>query len=278
MKTITLPDELPLSKTLPVQVVDYSSSQASDRQYITLTQNTFSFLLEGTKEVVFDNSSLSIDDSKFLLMKAGHCLMTEKLSPLSQYRSILLFFTNDVLLKIIRTFSLNKPVTAEHTSVNAFKYDAFIRRFVSSLLDITRLPKSAQEHLLSVKLEEILLYLSAIHGTGFLYALAANSNNSTQKFIRTVEANQLSRLSLKELSFLCGMSVSTFKREFEKHYSESPIKWFQHKRLEHARYLLDQEQKNASEIYFEAGYENLSSFIQAYKSKYGVTPKQHHKT
>ncbi|MDI9342734.1 MAG: hypothetical protein QM534_19330, partial [Sediminibacterium sp.] len=49
MKTITLPDELPLSKTLPVQVVDYSSSQASDRQYITLTQNTFSFLLEGTK-------------------------------------------------------------------------------------------------------------------------------------------------------------------------------------------------------------------------------------
>ena len=70
------------------------------------------------------------------------------------------------------------------------------------------------------------------------------------------------------------MSVSTFKREFEKYYSESPIKWFQNKRLEYAHYLLSQE-KSPSEVYFEAGYENLSSFSQAYKTKYGVTPKHH---
>ena len=73
------------------------------------------------------------------------------------------------------------------------------------------------------------------------------------------------------------MSVSTFKRKFEKHYTESPVKWFQNKRLEYAHHLLYKQQKSSSEIYLEVGYENLSSFIQAYKSKYGVTPKQHHK-
>jgi AraC-like DNA-binding protein len=122
-----------------------------------------------------------------------------------------------------------------------------------------------------------MLYLTEIYGTELLYSLTANSKDTTQKFIRTVESNQLSKLTLKELAFLCSMSVSTFKREFKKHFSESPIKWFQKKRLEHAHYLLNQEQKSSSEIYFEVGYENLSSFIQAYKSKYGITPKQHHK-
>ena len=43
-------------------------------------------------------------------------------------------------------------------------------------------------------------------------------------------------------------------------------------------FLINQKQKISSEIYLEIGYENLSSFIQAYKVKFGSTPKQHQKT
>lgn len=277
MKIITLPDELNLENSQSVQVFDYRSSQEIAKQQIILNQNTFSFLTEGTKEVVFDNSALSIDNSKFLIMRSGHCLMTEKLSNIRNYRSVLLFFTSETLLKFIRKIELNKAESTEYKSVYSFGYDEFIQRFVNSLLDISKLSKDIQKKLLEVKFEEIMLYLTEIYGTKFLYSLIANSNDITQKFIRTIESNLLSKLTLKELAFLCDMSVSTFKREFEKHYSESPIKWFQNKRLEQAHYLLNQEQKSSSEIYFEVGYENLSSFIQAYKSKYGITPKQHHK-
>lgn len=208
-------------------------------------------------------------------MKSGHCLMTEKLSDIRNYRSVLLFFTSEILLKLIRKTELNKIEPTKYKSVYSFGYDEFTQRFVNSLLDISKLSRDTQRKLLEVKLEEIMLYLVEIYGTEFLYSLTLHSDDTTQKFTRTVESNQLSRLTLKELAFLCNMSVSTFKREFEKHYSESPIKWFQNKRLEHAHYLLNQEQKISSEIYFEAGYKNLSSFIQAYKSKYGITPKQH---
>lgn len=277
MKIITLPDELNLEDSQSVQVFDYHSSQEIAKQQIVLNQNTFSFLTEGTKEVIFDNSALSIDNSKFIIMKSGHCLMTERLSDIRNYRSILLFFTNEALLKFIRKIELNETEATEYKSVYSFNYDDFIQRFVNSLLDIAKLSKDIQKKLLEVKFEEIMLYLTEINGTDFLYSLTENSNDITQKLTRTVESNQFSKLTLSELAFLCGMSVSTFKREFEKHYSESPIKWFQNKRLEYAHYLLNQEQKRSSEIYFEVGYENLSSFIQAYKSKYGITPKQHHK-
>ncbi len=277
MKAITLPDELNIENSQSVQIFDYSSSNEIAKQQIILNKNTFSFLIEGNKEVVFDNSTLSIDNSKFLIMKSGHCLMTEKLSDIRNYRSVLLFFASETLLKFIRKNELNKTELNEYKSVYSFRYDKFIYRFVNSLLDISKLSQNIQKKLLEVKLEEIMLYLIAIYGTEFLYSLLEKSNDTSQNFIQTVETNWMNKLSLKELAFLCNMSVSTFKREFEKHYAESPIKWFQNKRLEYAHHLIFQEQKSSSEIYFEVGYESLSSFIQAYKSKFGITPKQHHK-
>jgi len=275
MNIIKLPDSLNLEKSETVQVYDYFSSKEISKQQIILNQNTFSFLIEGNKEVIFNNSDLSIDNSKFLIMKSGHCLMTEKLSEIKNYRSILLFFTNETLSKFIQKFELNNIEKKEYKSVYSFEYDKFIKRFVDSLIDISKLSKTVQKKIIEVKFEEIMLYLVELHGTHILYSLTSNNDNLTQNFTRTVESNQLKKLTLKELAFLCNMSVSTFKREFEKNYSESPIKWFQNKRLEHAYYLLNQKHKKSSEIYFEVGYENLSSFIQAYKSKYNKTPKQH---
>jgi AraC-like DNA-binding protein len=275
MNIIKLPDSLNLEKSETVQVYDYFSSKEISKQQIILNQNTFSFLIEGNKEVIFNNSDLSIDNSKFLIMKSGHCLMTEKLSEIKNYRSILLFFTNETLSKFIQKFELNNIEKKEYKSVYSFEYDKFIKRFVDSLIDISKLSKTVQKKIIEVKFEEIMLYLIELHGSHILHSLTSNNDNLTQNFTRTVESNQLKKLTLKELAFLCNMSVSTFKREFEKHYSESPIKWFQNKRLEHAYYLLNQKHKKSSEIYFEVGYENLSSFIQAYKSKYNKTPKQH---
>ena len=277
MNTLSLPDELTLDQQSAVQVFDYNNSQELSRQQIILNNNTISFLVEGYKEVVFDNAPLSVDSSKFVLMKPGKCLMTERLSNVHHYRSILLFFSNEALLNFIRKNDIE--IVAPHTqrSVFSFQYDAFTKRFTDSLIDISALSKSVQSKLLEVKLEEILLYLTEIYGNEFLFALAYNNNDTAQQFIQTIESNLLSKLTLKELAFLCGMSISTFKRKFEQHYAISPIKWFQNKRLEHAHFLMEHERKSASEIYFEIGYENLSSFIQAYKGKFGTTPKQHHK-
>lgn len=278
MHAITLPDEMNLEKTQQIHVVDYRSSKDVSKQQIILNQNIISFLIEGTKEAVFDNAALSIDSSKFLVMRSGNCLMTEKsISEASNYRSVLLFFSNEMVHNFIRKMELIDFETVDAKSVYAFNYDDFIQRFVHSLVDISKLSGEIKPKLLEVKLEEIMLYLTEKYGTEFLYSLTVNSNNATQKFIQVIENSHLSKLSVKELAFLCNMSVSTFKREFEKHYAESPIKWFQNKRLEFAHYLLQQEQKNPSEIYFEVGYENLSSFTQAYKLKYGVTPKQNQK-
>ncbi len=276
MNTITLPDELNLSSSKSVMVYDYESITEISKQQILLNKNTFSFLQEGTKEVFFDNSAYAIDNSQFLLMKSGHCLMTEKLSNDSEnYRSILFFFSNEEIFTILQKFKLETSNSKKLYSTYSFNYDSFIKRFVESLLDISKLSKSIQENMLKTKLEEIILYLIELNGLDFVYSLINNSDNQNQKFIQTIESNRLNKLTIKELSFLSNMSVSTFKREFEKNFHSSPSKWFQDKRLEHSAFLLKNESKRPSDIFEEIGYENLSNFIQAFKIKFGVTPKQY---
>jgi AraC-like DNA-binding protein len=275
MKTITLPYELNLSSSKSIMVYDYESSTEISKQQILLNKNTFSFLQEGTKEVFFDNSTYAIDNSQFLLMKSGHCLMTEKLSSNSKYyRSILFFFSNEDVFQFVRKFKLETSNSKTPYSTYSFKYDSFTKRFVNSLLGISKLSKSIQENILKAKFEEIMLYLIDLKGLDFFYSLIDNSDNQNRKFIQTIESNRLTKLTIKELSFLTSMSVSTFKREFEKNFHSSPSKWFQDKRLEYSAFLLKSSSKRPSDILKEIGYKNLSNFIQAFKIKFGVTPKQ----
>jgi|TARA_B110000259_G_scaffold117397_1_gene133605 AraC-like DNA-binding protein len=256
-------------------VYDYESSTEISKQQILLNKNTFSFLQEGTKEVFFDNSTYAIDNSQFLLMKSGHCLMTEKLSSNSKYyRSILFFFSNEDVFQFVRKFKLETSNSKTPYSTYSFKYDSFTKRFVNSLLGISKLSKSIQENILKAKFEEIMLYLIDLKGLDFFYSLIDNSDNQNRKFIQTIESNRLTKLTIKELSFLTSMSVSTFKREFEKNFHSSPSKWFQDKRLEYSAFLLKSSSKRPSDIFEEIGYKNLSNFIQAFKIKFGVTPKQ----
>ena len=276
MKIITLPDELNLNSSSSICVYDYESTKEISKQQILLNKNTFSFLQEGKKEIFFDNSSFAIDNSQFLLMKSGHYLMTEKLSNIEDYyRSILFFFSNEDVLKFMRKFELNPTDSSKLYSTYSFNYDSFIKRFADSLLDISKLSTAIQKNILDAKFEEIMLYLLEFKGVDFLYSIINNSDNNSQRFIQTIESNQLNKLTIKELSFLSNMSVSTFKREFEKHFQSSPSKWFQEKRLEHSAFLLKNKSKRPSDIYEEIGYENLSNFIQAFKMKFGITPKQY---
>ncbi len=276
MNIIHLPDHFNSEIKLPFYLVDYQTSEESLKQMVSLKLNTFSFLQEGYKEVFSDRNTITIENSNFLLMKSGHCLMTEKLAnTFDSYRSILFFFSNESLVHFIQKHKIPTPKTINTSSIHSFEYDTFLQTFVSSLIHINTLNPKIQLQLLSAKFEELMLYLKETRGNDFIFSLMNIIDSKQQHFIEIVESNKLNKLTLKELSFLSNMSVSSFKREFTKHFNSSPSKWFQEKRLEQAALLLKDTANRPSDIFEEIGYENLSNFIQAFKTKFGVTPKQY---
>lgn len=139
MKSILLPNDFITVTSEQITIFDYHTRQELSKQQVILDQNTFSFLVEGTKEVWSDNHFEALDNSKFILMKAGHCLMTKKLSNTANYRSILLFFDNELILKFISKYKIELVENKSTHSIHTFNYDNFSKHFVKSLMDIAKL-------------------------------------------------------------------------------------------------------------------------------------------
>lgn len=277
MESVTLPDHLlPDQLSDEILLYDYHAKRESSRQEVVLSRHTISFLQDGEKEIITEHDRVAINDSNFLIMRAGHCLMTEKFSSTQkQYNSLLLFFSHRSVLEFIKKHEIQLSGSGYEESTSAVTYDRFIRLFISSLKDLMHLDPNHKQKMLAIKFEELMLYLITRDGPGLLGSLLNNSDQRSFDFVRVVETNKYNKLTLQQLAFLSNMSISTFKRAFEKHYQESPIKWFLDQRLSYAAYLLRSELRRPSDIYLETGYESLSNFTQAFKSKYGVTPKQY---
>jgi len=263
-----------------VSIMQYNSDLAMSNSKITLHQNLFSFLLEGSKTVQYAGKKVSINPNQFLLLTAGNCLVSEKIATLGGlYRSILFVFDNE----LVTDFFIRHPQTYEHRGVNhqqepflVFEKDAFLINFIDSLGLIMASGQSLSVGLQRVKLEELLVYISGCYPDLFLRLQDVNAvADEDMRIRRAVTANICTGTTVEELAFLCYMSLSTFKRRFAKIYGTSPNKWLLAQRMEQATQMLKNNGSKAGEIYLELGYESLSSFIQSFKQVYGITPKQY---
>ncbi len=276
MKITVLPKDLKIGESKDLQLYNYRRTEDLKKTKINLSKNTISFLRTGTKEVIGDDKRVQIGKEHFVIMKSGNCLMTEKVSDsFKAYQSILLFFSDEEVLYFLEKYNQLSSRFKNQKSFYIFEYDNFIQNFVKSLEQILKLPGSTQANILKNKFEEIMLYLVHQNNADFLNSLVQNVDDKINRLSNIAENNKHNRLTLEELAFLCNMSVSTFKRAFFKVYQNTPMKWFHEQRLNHIAFMLKTKRNRPIELYEDAGYENFSNFVQAFKKKFGMTPKQY---
>lgn len=263
-----------------ISILRHRTNVAAVRSKITLHQNMFTFLLEGEKTVHFAGTKLHIKPHQFVMLAAGNCLMSEKIATENAaYHSILILFDSTLLSDF---FNRHASLVGKQTKQSAghpfllFEKDEFLVNFTRSLDSMLSDDKPVYEDLQRVKLEELFLYL-AVHYPGQIQQIGNMSYEANDDLIvrQAVTSHIDNNITVEELAFLCNMSLSTFKRRFARIYGNSPNRWLLEKRMERAAKMLRQDDRKASEIYYELGYENLSSFIQSFKQIYGVTPKQY---
>ncbi|SEW44854.1 helix-turn-helix domain-containing protein [Chitinophaga arvensicola] len=258
----------------------YDSAVASVKAKITLPQNLFSFLLEGEKTVHYAGTQVKINPQQFLLLSAGNCLMSEKIAAEGgRYRSILIFFDNVLLADFFNRHPqvlATTPGRIPETPFLLFEKDPFLFNFIASLGFMLASGQPISTHMGRIKLEELLLYLSE-HYPGEIQKLQSVCQQVEADMLirQAVTANMDNNITVEEFAFLCNTSLSTFKRRFAKIYGTSPYKWLLEKRMQKAAQMLTRGEYKASEIYYELGYENLSSFIQSFKQVHGITPRQY---
>lgn len=253
-------------------VYDFKMTSDVVKSKVNLGMNMFSFLQVGKKQVHFAGTSVSVNKEQSLLLKKGNWLWTELLDTDRIYNCKLLFFSERRLKEFLEKHTENRSHVKDKSPFFIIKNDAYITSYLNSLTSISQAPEVFMENLLTVKFEELMLYLMHKYGDKFEYYLYSLIINETSQFKRIVESNIHSNLKLEEIAFLCHMSLSTFKRHFVQIYKVSPGKWLKDKRLQKAKEILEARMLKPSDIYLDFGYNNLSNFSIAFKNKFGVNP------
>ncbi|HEU5168707.1 MAG TPA: AraC family transcriptional regulator [Chitinophagaceae bacterium] len=269
-----LPDFLSRGQHTDTYLHFYKAGKSSIRNKVVFSQNLICILLEGSKEIFNQVSHAKIDPGKLFLLAAGSALMSDGVATNGRYESILIFFSNDFLMDFCLRHHIQTPQKKEDPALITLNKDSFLFNYEKSLklLEEAR----AEQTLQKIKIEELLLYLLQKYPSQIKsFITQAFQSNQENKIKQVVSANIEKGLAIDELAFLCNMSVSTFKRHFSEVFQTSPKKYFIQHKMERAKKLL-QLNKRTSDIYFELGYSNLSSFSSEFKKHFGVSPKQFH--
>jgi AraC-like DNA-binding protein len=239
------------------------------------------YVSNGTHEIFSPNQRIVARDSESILMKCGNYIATFKdVDPKVPFKNIVFHLDPESIKRAFgdNDLSFLKVVKKSHKGTQALKYDQdeLLDSFVDSVMTYVNKPHLATEELLCVKLQELVYILSdsgnnplAVEILGTLYS------KEVVHFEEIVQANLFTNLTIPELAHLTSKSESSFKRDFNKIYGESPAKYLKTKRLEKAAELLKYSDLRINEIAWDCGFENAAHFSSSFSQYYGHSPRDY---
>ncbi|KXX72371.1 AraC family transcriptional regulator [Flammeovirga sp. SJP92] len=185
------------------------------------------------------------------------------------------------LLKKLYINELPKLIEKQMTNpkTRIVEDEAIIARFIDSLEFYFDNPSLVNEDLLELKIKELVLLLIQTNNVSSVMELINDLYSPrTSQLKKVIELHTFSNLSLEELAKLCHLSLSSFKREFQKVYEETPSKYLSSQRIKKAKELLQSTSLPINEIAYDLGYNDPLYFTRIFKKKEGISPSQFRST
>ncbi|MCM1197785.1 MAG: AraC family transcriptional regulator, partial [Clostridium sp.] len=182
-------------------------------------------------------------------------------------------FSGDLLSKN-QFASIRKMLDAASHGLS-FPVSAIMR--VYSALD--GLAREQERFVQFLKFLYILYELSISEGvrslasSSFAHAKRNTESRRVQKVKQYINDHYAEQLRLDDLADMVGMSPVSFSRFFRLRTGCTLSEYIVGIRLGYAARMLVDTTKNISEICYECGFNNLSNFNRAFKSKRGYTPR-----
>ncbi len=258
--------------------VAYRSDIYPSRNEVFFEENAVIYVIEGEKIFSGTNQHITVKKGDVFFVRRGYYLMSESID--DSYRSLVFFFDETLIKDFVNQhqelFPEDSITDKELPTLLILPTDEKFGKFAESVLPYFRSKTKYLHHFLKLKLQELLLHLLEYDSGDFLKALLHEIYRGEKTDLDYLMQNYyLKPLTLHELARLSGRSLSAFKRDFQDQFNESPAAWIRDKRMKRAAFLLRNTSKNVNEITEEVGFESVSHFIKAFKSRFGVTPARY---
>lgn len=237
----------------------------------------FFYIVNGEYEAVEANGVYSIGSKEALIKKCGrylgHFMQTEKHQTCE---AVAVYLYPDVLKEAYKN-QVPAFLKGEYQPHPPKKMIAneLLEKYINNLLVYFDNPELIDDDLAILKIKElVMILLKSEHYASVVEFLKHIFSPTSIEFTAVIENNIFSNISLDELAFITNKSLSSFKREFKKLYHETPAKYIKNRRLSHAADLLVSVDEPISRIAFQCGFQDPTTFSQAFMEKFGTSPSQ----
>jgi AraC family transcriptional regulator, exoenzyme S synthesis regulatory protein ExsA len=233
------------------------------------------FVMEGVYTVRFGAEVHTVHKHELVLVHRSIAFQYEKSGePNSDYvlHYMMFFLKDEVIGEFIKMADYSPASPAGITvPVSVHPIDERLFSYVESLKPYFNEPEQIKDGLVKVKLLELLFGI-ADRNDSFLTELVQMKRKERISINDVVDENLTNPVTLQDLAYLSGRSLSSFKREFKAIYNTTPLQWIRNRRLEKAKELLTHSALSVTEVCFSMGFENVSHFSKVFKLKYGFPP------
>jgi len=234
-------------------------------------------VVSGKKTWHTTDGSFTAEAGQSLYFKKGAAIVEQFFN--EEFCLLLFFVPDEFIRSVVKEYAGEPEKAFEKTALNEstirVSSDIALEVFFQSMMTYFSGMERPSEALLRLKLKELILGILVSKQNPKLSAYFNSiGNNEAPSVSEIMESNFRYNLSLENFAELCHRSLSSFKRDFQKIYNESPGRWILKKRLEYSAVLLRNNHLNISQVVFECGFEDLSHFSRAFKSRFGVSPTQ----
>lgn len=244
-------------------------------------QACFLYMREGEMQYLFHDDEVDIPSNYSLFL---NCISSGKqiqnTGAKGRGEVVIVTFHAEILKKIYdRELPplLQKPRhEISKLSSEKISNDFLIQKYIEGLLFYFENPTLVNDDILILKLKEIILLLSQTSNAAAIQVILSQLfSPASYTFKQLIESNLFLQVGLEDLARKTNLSLSSFKREFAKLYSDSPANYIKTKRLEKAAELLLGSDSRITDIAFGCGFNDLANFTKSFHHKYGVAPSNY---
>lgn len=245
----------------------------SEEMYVAA--HTLTIIVQGEKQISgYDGKVYDIAENTMVFMPKDLYVVSDLLPNQGRFESYLLFFDDTLIERYLA--AVNMPTgPADVREIYPVDYTPAMQTYATNLSPLFGALETDDTPLLEIKLFEALRLTALADRSGDFHAwLNGVLRKSKRDLGQFMQSHYDKPLRVENFADLTGRSVSTFQRDFKRHFGMTPKKWLNDRRLEKAHALMLENDISVTEVAQETGYENISHFIKMFKQKYDLSPKQ----
>ncbi|MGC4103454.1 helix-turn-helix domain-containing protein [Ferruginibacter sp.] len=247
----------------------YIGPQISPEQFIE--EHFFLYLVKGTIHGYDGHKHYTLKAGESCIVRKNHLARYNKLLDNGAFEKIVVIFDAAFLKQFRQKHAVSLKGAVGNEAFFSLRPSKLLQPYLQSLTPYYNGSGEIEPAFANLKREELLLILLRDNPVlpHILFDFGIPEKIDLEAFM---QRNFRFNVSLQRFAYLTGRSLSSFKRDFEKVFHDTPSKWLLQKRLREAYFLMDKKGRSASDVYIEVGFEDLSHFSFAFKKQFGFPP------